>query len=189
MASGTAGMKAEPSCRRQAMLPTSLTAALAQKPDGVSWDSRWVRKELGLLSHAVIGCSRTRRRVSGHAETSDSCHVPRKMPKAVQSCQPITRAPRIFAGATEYQHMCPYPCVKLACPAHYGLGSLQDRPCKEEYSRSAAYIGTVAALAPIPMPRTKRTANNASHEWVKPEAMGVAMRMSEVMKISPRRPR
>lgn len=55
MHSGTAGRKADPSCRRQAMSPTSLTARLAQ--------------------------------------------VPRKMPKAVQICQLMTRPPRTLVGA------------------------------------------------------------------------------------------
>jgi hypothetical protein len=67
-------------------------------------------------------------------------------------------------------------------------------------------MGTVAFLAPMPMPRTKRTAKRACrrvsacqrlfegprhtcHEWVKPDAMGVAKRQRAVRKISPRRPR
>ena len=52
---GTAGMKAEPSCKRHAILPTSLTMRFAV--------------------------------------------VPRKMPKAVQTCQDMTKPPRMFAGA------------------------------------------------------------------------------------------
>lgn len=55
MTKGTAGMKAEPSWRRQAMPPVSLMARFA--------------------------------------------HVPRKMPKAVQTCQVITNPPRMLVGA------------------------------------------------------------------------------------------
>lgn len=51
---GTAGINAEPNCKRHAILPTSLTARFAV--------------------------------------------VPRKMPKAVQTCQDMTRPPRMFAG-------------------------------------------------------------------------------------------
>lgn len=109
-ASGKAGIKAEPSCRRHAILPVSMTAALAQKP--------------------------------------------RKMPKAVQSCQLIVRAPRIDVGLF-----------------------------------SAAKIGTVEPLAPMPRPRMRRTTKSVCHECVKPEAMGVAMRIRAVMKIVPRRPK
>jgi hypothetical protein len=51
---GTAGMKAEPNCKRHAILPTSLTIRFAV--------------------------------------------VPRKMPKAVQTCHDMTRPPRMLAG-------------------------------------------------------------------------------------------
>ena len=56
MTNGIAGMKADPSCNRQAIRPVSFMARLAQ--------------------------------------------VPRKMPKAVQSCHDMTKPPRILVGAT-----------------------------------------------------------------------------------------
>ena len=71
------------------------------------------------------------------------------MPATTQSCQNMTNAPRILAGAS-----------------------------------SAEKIGTVAFLAPLPMPMTNRIAKSCCQFLANPEAMGVA-----VMKISPRRPK
>ncbi len=57
--------------------------------------------------------------------------------RTVQSCQPMTRAPRICAG---------------------------------EFS--AAKTGTVDPLAPMPIPRRRRTMKSSHQFWVKPDAMG-----------------
>lgn len=75
-------------------------------------------------------------------------------PATTQSCQNMTSAPRMRAGAI-----------------------------------SAEKMGTVAFFAPIPMPITKRAANNSCHDLAKAEPIGVAVRQQAVMKISPRRPK
>jgi hypothetical protein len=40
----------------------------------------------------------------------------------------------------------------------------------------------------MPTPRIRRQMSNVCHEWVNPEAIGVAMRIRAVMKMVPRRP-
>lgn len=54
---------------------------------------------------------------------------------------------------------------------------------------SAEKIGTVAFLAPMPIPMMKRAAKRLCQSLAKPDAIGVAVRQSAVTKISPRRPR
>lgn len=53
---------------------------------------------------------------------------------------------------------------------------------------SAAKIGTVEPFAPIPRPRIRRTTKSCSQFFVKPDAIGVTIRMIAVMKMVPRRP-
>lgn len=53
---------------------------------------------------------------------------------------------------------------------------------------SAEKMGTVAFFAPMPMPMKKRAMNRLCQSGAKPDAMGVAVRQTPVMKISPRRP-
>jgi len=91
---------------------------------------------------------------SGKTKATTLATKPKNIPKAVQNCQVMVRAPRILAG---------------------------------EFS--AARTGTVAPLAPIPIPMTRRTTKRVSHECVKAEAIGVAIKIRAVMKIVPRRPK
>lgn len=78
---------------------------------------------------------------------------PRKMPNAVQSCQHMTRPPRMDAGTV-----------------------------------SAQNIGTVDALRPIPIPRSKRLTSSWGQVWLNPHPIGVSRQNIAEIKIAPRRP-
>lgn len=56
-------------------------------------------------------------------------------------------------------------------------------------ANSAEKMGTVAFLAPIPMPMINLAAKSPCHDLAKAEPIGVAVRQAAVRKISPRRPR
>ena len=73
------GMNAEPSWRRQAMRGTSLTMTLAQKPKKIP--------------------------ASNHQRAFTEHTIRRRRPATTQSCQNMTRAPRIRAGAISAEYM------------------------------------------------------------------------------------
>lgn len=132
-------MKADPSWRRQAIRGTSFTTAFAQVPvDHQTHCSAFAM-------HALL-------------------NSPRKIPNAVHSCQlydqlncpgrresnkpeiyPMTRAPRTTAGLNSAAYIGTYAAVSI-----FGF-SLMLGPRL-----------TVAAFAPIPIPRTRRTANKVA---------------------------
>ena len=155
IARGTAGMNADPSCSRQVIRPASCGSA-------GGFD-------------AVCGYMH-----DGHTLTTALAQNPMKIPKAVQSCHPMTRAPRIRAGAISAAYIVTVAAVKSA------TSWVAQRAGKAEswISQETGYT----PLAPRPKPMISRTASRACHECVKPEAIGVAIRMIAVMKISPRRP-
>ena len=129
MARGTAGINAEASCKRQAILPAFSTITLAANPTN--------------------------------------------MPKAVQSCQPSCTS-----------------CEFCGFPVGFSrLLTITSAPRIWAGEFSAAKIGTVAPFTPIPMPRIKRTTRRVFQLWVKPDAIGVAIRISALMKMAPRRPK
>lgn len=71
------GMKADPSCRRHAIRPVSLTITFAQNPKKMPSSSHQYRMRLLDKIKRVLRIS----------------------PATTQSCQNITRAPRTLAGA------------------------------------------------------------------------------------------
>ncbi|KAL8771818.1 MAG: hypothetical protein Q9194_004764 [Teloschistes cf. exilis] len=56
-------------------------------------------------------------------------------------------------------------------------------------AHSAAYTGTVADLAPIPKPRTKRAAKRLGQDCTTPSQMEVTAATKQEMKMVPRRPK
>lgn len=56
-------------------------------------------------------------------------------------------------------------------------------------AHSAAYIGTVADLAPIPSPRQKRATKRLGQDWTTPSQIEVTAATKQEMKMVPRRPK
>jgi hypothetical protein len=76
---GMAGMNADPSCNRQAIVPTLYTAKLAEVPNRIPVERR---VQVSLVS-----------------QTSNWVPFLSLVPKAVHICQDMTKPPRIIVGA------------------------------------------------------------------------------------------
>jgi hypothetical protein len=112
----------------------------------------------------VMPCgSPTRRKIRSKTK-------PSMIPKAVQVCHCITRAPRIFAGA----HSAAYTGTVADCHG-------RERPADDSLNKPT--------FGPMPRPRTKRAAKRCGQLFVTPCQMQVRNESSAVMNMVPRRPR